>query len=82
MSWGIVYHRARDGTVPAHEFSDALADELVRADLAHAGGDLESALADLAALRKRLPPIDGAALAREARGELERRGSLAIRADR
>ena len=54
---------------------DALADELVRTDLAHAGGDLESALADLAALRERLPQIDGIALARESRAELERRGS-------
>lgn len=54
---------------------DALADELVRTDLARAGGDLESALAGLAALRERLPQIDGIALASESRAGLKRRGS-------
>lgn len=54
---------------------DALADELVRADLACAAGEMESALADLAAFREGLPQIDGIALARESRAELERRGS-------
>jgi hypothetical protein len=54
---------------------DALADELVRADLGQGNGDLDRALAGLAELRERLPPIDGVALAREARAELERRGA-------
>jgi hypothetical protein len=54
---------------------DALADELVRADLTASAGDLESALAGLAELRTRLPDIDGVMLAREARTELERRGT-------
>lgn len=54
---------------------DALADELVRADLGQRHGDLESALAGLAELRERLPPIDGVALAHHARAELERRGA-------
>jgi hypothetical protein len=54
---------------------DALADELVRADLGASTGDLESALAGLAELRRRLPDIDGLVLAREARTELERRGT-------
>ena len=54
---------------------DALADELVRADLGASTGDLESALAGLAELRTRLPDIDGLVLAREARTELEHRGN-------
>jgi hypothetical protein len=54
---------------------DALADELVRADLGASTSDLESALAGLAELRMRLPDIDGLVLAREARTELERRGT-------
>lgn len=49
---------------------DALANELLRADLAAGEGDLESALAALAQLRERLPEIDGLALARAARVEL------------
>jgi hypothetical protein len=40
-----------------------------------AGGDLESALAGLAALRSTLGKVDGLALAREARTELEQRGA-------
>ncbi len=52
---------------------DALADELLRTDLAVAGDDLEVALAGLAQLRERLPEVDGLALAREARSELEQR---------
>jgi hypothetical protein len=53
---------------------DALADELLRADLARpADGDLDTALARLAEFRSRLPDIDGVALAREARSELEQR---------
>lgn len=59
----------RRGTDP-----DALADELLRSDLAApAPGDLETALAGLAKLRAGLPEIDGVALAREARRELEER---------
>ena len=53
---------------------DALADELLRADLAQrANGELDTALARLAELRSQLPDIDGAALAREERRELEER---------
>jgi hypothetical protein len=54
---------------------DARADELVRADLTASTGDLESALAGLSELRRRLPDIDGVVLAREARTELVRRGT-------
>lgn len=54
---------------------DALANELLRADLAAGESDLESALAALAQLRERLPEIDGLALARAARVELERRAA-------
>ncbi len=52
---------------------DALANELLRTDLAAAAGDLEVALAGLAELRERLPEVDGLALARAARSELEQR---------
>jgi len=54
---------------------DALADELLRTDLGASVGDLQSALAGLAELRTKLPNIDGVALAREARTELEHRGA-------
>ncbi len=54
---------------------DALADELLRFDLGAGTGDLQGALAGLAELRTRLPNIDGVALAREARSELEHRGA-------
>ena len=54
---------------------DALADELLRADLRASTDDMQSALAGLAELRTKLPNIDGAALAREARTELEHRGT-------
>jgi hypothetical protein len=54
---------------------DALADELVRADLAVCGEqDLEATLKSLAELRANLPEIDGIVLARDARTQLERRG--------
>jgi DNA-binding response OmpR family regulator len=54
---------------------DALADELVRADLAARGEqDLEATLKNLAELRAKLPEIDGIVLARDARAQLERRG--------
>ncbi len=50
---------------------DALADELVRTDLGASTGDLQAALAELAQLRD----IDGVALARQARTELEHRSA-------
>jgi hypothetical protein len=54
---------------------DALADELVRADLAtHDEQDLETTLKGLADFRAKLPEIDGIVLARDARAQLERRG--------
>lgn len=54
---------------------DALADELVRTDLAAQGEqDLEATLHGLAELRAGLPEIDGIVLARDAREQLERRG--------
>lgn len=60
----------RRGTQP-----DALADELLRADLGGPTDGLDVALAGLAELRERLPEIDGVALARGARRELEDRGA-------
>jgi hypothetical protein len=54
---------------------DELADVLVRTDLAGEHGDLLSALAGLAELRRRLPRIDGVALAHGARAELDRCGA-------
>jgi hypothetical protein len=52
---------------------DALADELLRADLVGAAnGDL--AIARLAEFRSRLPDIDAVAIAREARREFKERG--------
>lgn len=54
---------------------DALADELVRADLAARGEqNLEAILKSLAEFRAKLPEIDGIVLARDARAQLERRG--------
>jgi hypothetical protein len=55
---------------------DALADELLRTDLATSSGqDLDTTLQSLAELRARLPEIDGVVLARDARVQLEQRGS-------
>lgn len=55
---------------------DELVDEIVRTDLRELKtADLEAALRRAAALRAELPPIDGVALAREARAELEERGA-------
>jgi len=60
---------ARRGVEP-----DALAESLLREDLTHARWDgFDDALVGLAELRARLPEIDGVALAREARGELDAR---------
>lgn len=52
---------------------DALADELLRSGLDDKHGDLEGALTGLAEVRAGLPDLDGLALAREARDDLERR---------
>jgi hypothetical protein len=54
---------------------DALADELLRADLGDKPGDLQGALTGLADVRAGLPELDGVALARGARVELERRSA-------
>lgn len=54
---------------------NVLADELLLSDLGASTGDMQDALAGLAELRTRLPNIDGVALAREARTELEHRGT-------
>jgi hypothetical protein len=54
---------------------DALADELLRADLGDKPADLEGSLVGLAEMRARLPQIDGAGLARVARDDLERRSA-------
>jgi hypothetical protein len=54
---------------------DALADELVRTDLAaHGEQNLETTLKSLAEFRAGLPEIDGLVLARDARAQLEQRG--------
>jgi hypothetical protein len=54
---------------------DALADELLAAELAPAHSDLESILAELAEIRSRVRgPVDAVAVVREGREELERRG--------
>jgi len=54
---------------------DALADELLAAELAPAQSDLDSILADLAEIRSRVRgPVDVVAVVREAREELEHRG--------
>jgi hypothetical protein len=54
---------------------DALADELLAAELAPANSDLESILAELAAIRGRMRggSDDAVAIVREGREELERR---------
>lgn len=59
----------------APSFSEAQAQAALAAAEQSAGGDLESALAGLAALRSTLGEVDGLALAREARTELEQRGA-------
>lgn len=55
---------------------ETLADELLRAELgAQASGDLENALAGLAAVRAGQPEVDAVAVARDARSELDARNS-------
>ena len=67
----VVREAERRGVEP-----DDLVDEIVRADLGRLNeGDLEETLRRATALRSKLPPIDGVALAREARAELEQRGA-------
>lgn len=67
----LVHEAERRGVAP-----DALADELVKADLAPATFDLERTLADLAQVRSRLRSggLDAAEVVRAGRNELERRG--------
>lgn len=64
----LVHEAHRRGVEP-----DALADELLRADLARPDSDVERALAALADMRERLPQVNGLALATESRADLERR---------
>ena len=67
----LVKEAARRGVGP-----EALADELLRADLSAAGReDQEAALNALADLRAGLPPADAVALVRESRAELEARSA-------
>jgi hypothetical protein len=54
---------------------DALATELLVAELGPASSDLDSILADLADVRSRVRgPVDAVAVVREGREELEQRG--------
>jgi hypothetical protein len=70
-SYDLLQHEAsRRGVQP-----DALADELVRTNLAGERGDMQGALAGLAELRRRLPHIDGVTLAHDARAKLDRRSA-------
>lgn len=67
----VVREAERRGVEP-----NELVDELVRADLGRlTDGNLEATLRRAAQLRAKVPPIDGVALAREARAELEDRGA-------
>jgi hypothetical protein len=55
---------------------DQVVTDIVRSDLAAiGGGDLEAALRRAADVRSTLPRLDGVALAREARADLEARGA-------
>lgn len=59
----------RRGVLP-----DALADELLAAELTPVQADLDGILADLAKIRGRIRgPVDAVAVVREGREELERR---------
>lgn len=67
----LVQEAARRGVAP-----EALADELLRADLGPGSrADIEETLAALAEFRSGLPAIDAVALVREGRAELEARGA-------
>jgi hypothetical protein len=67
----LVKEAARRGVEP-----EALADELLRADLTSAGrGDQAAALDALSELRAGLPPADAVALVRDGRAELEARSA-------
>jgi hypothetical protein len=67
----LVREAERRGVAP-----EALADELVRADLGGPGrADTAAALDALAEFRAELPPTDAVTLVREARAELEARGA-------
>lgn len=61
---------ARRGVSP-----DQVVEEIIRTDLAARRGDLDAALRRAADLRSTLPRLDGVALAREARDELEARNA-------
>lgn len=67
----LVHEAERRGVAP-----DALADELVKADLAPVQFDLEQTLADLAEVRSRLRTggMDAVEVVRAGRDELEQRG--------
>lgn len=67
----LVQEAERRGLAP-----DALADELVKADLAPVQFDLERTLTDLAAVRGRLRSggLDAVDVVRDGRDELEQRG--------
>lgn len=66
----LVRESERRGVAPG-----ALASQLLQANLAGATEDLDRALGGLAALREHLPSIDGLALARAARSELDQRAA-------
>lgn len=54
---------------------DQVVEEIIRSDLAVVrAGDLDAALRRAAALRSKLPRLDGVVLAREARADLQARG--------
>ncbi len=65
----LVREAARRGIEP-----EALADQLLRADLTAAGRDLEAALDALAGFRAGLAPADAVVLVRDGRDELEALG--------
>jgi hypothetical protein len=55
---------------------DQVVEEIIRTDLAVVhGGDLDAALRRATELRQTLPRLDGVALAREARADLEARSA-------
>jgi hypothetical protein len=54
---------------------DQVVEEIIRTDLATTDGNLVAALRRAADFRSTLPRLDGVALAREARADLEVRGA-------